>query len=44
MGWSKEELFTNPVLFSDILKLEMGTVLYEDILEKKKMIKTIEEK
>eukprot|EP00825_Cyclidium_porcatum_P006754 TRINITY_DN1337_c0_g1_i4.p1 TRINITY_DN1337_c0_g1~~TRINITY_DN1337_c0_g1_i4.p1 ORF type:complete len:1759 (+),score=318.71 TRINITY_DN1337_c0_g1_i4:667-5943(+) len=44
LGWNTDELFKEQVLFTDITKMDQGVVLYEEILDKKKLIKTIEDK
>lgn len=45
MGWTKEDLFKQNILFSDILKLEAANIYYEEVTEKKKIIvKALEEK
>lgn len=45
MGWTKEDIFKQNILFSDILKLEAINVYYEEVTEKKKIIvKALEEK
>jgi len=32
-SWTKEEIFTTPVLFSDILKLDIGQSVYEEVVD-----------
>ena len=44
-NYAKEDLFTNTILFSDILKLESPMPFYEEVTEKRNvMIKTLEDK
>lgn len=33
MGWSKEEIWKVPIIWSDILKLESSVIYYEEIPE-----------
>ncbi|KAL4470156.1 hypothetical protein ABPG72_009081 [Tetrahymena utriculariae] len=44
LSWSQEEIFTVPFLFSDILKLDLGQNIYEEITDRPKVIKNLEEK
>lgn len=45
MGWTREEVFKVPVVFSDILKLEAANIYYEDISDKRRIVvKALEEK
>ena len=45
MGWTREDLFKTPILFSDLLKLEAANVYYEDISDKRRIVvKALEEK
>lgn len=44
LNWSREDVFNVPVLFSDILKLDLGTPMYEEIVDRPKIIKNLEEK
>lgn len=45
MSWTREEIFKQNIVFSDILKLESVNVYYEDVTEKRKIIaKALEDK
>jgi hypothetical protein len=43
-SWTEEDLFTNPIIYSDLLRLDMQNVYYEEINDKKKSVKSIEER
>jgi len=38
-GWEKEEIFGNTILWSDVMKLDLGMNVYEEINDKKKLKK-----
>ena len=45
LTWNHEDLFKNSICFSDVLKLEATTILYEEVTEKKKLVvKQLEDK
>ncbi len=44
MGWNKEEIFGQPILWTDIMKLDMGMTVYEELTDRKKLTKQLEEK
>lgn len=44
LNWTKEDVFNVPVLFSDILRIDTGSTMYEELQDRGKIIKNLEEK
>ena len=45
MTWTRDDLFRQSIVFSDILKLEAANIYYEEVTEKRKIIvKALEDK
>ena len=41
---SLEEIFENAIIYSDVMKLDLGLNVYEEIIDKVKLKKHLEEK
>lgn len=44
MGWTSEEIFANTILWTDIMKLDIGVSVYEEVTDNKKIAKILDEK